>query len=336
MKIISMKKLFFIAIAAIVTAGAYADEPRRPFRPKFNPENPDAHDPVMACEDGVYYTFTTGFGIGVMSSADMKTWKQEKSPLTPAPQWAMDLIPAYKGHTWAPDIIKWGDRWYLYYSCSAFGKNTSAIGVATNKTLNPESPDYKWEDLGLVVQSIPGETNWNAIDPNVVIDDNGEPWLTYGSFWDGIQLVKLQRDMKTMAGEPVTIARRKVAEPSGKSAGDNAIEAPFIVKRDGWYYLFVSHDYCCRGLKSNYKTAVGRSKNVEGPYVDKEGKPLSEGGGTVIAAEDNDYAGVGHCSAYDFDGNWWFVAHGYDKNQRGASKLVVKPIVWNDGWPELD
>lgn len=152
---------------------------------------PDVHDPVLAKENGRYYMFTTGMGIGMMSSDDMIHWRHEKAPLDPIPSWAHDLVPAYNGHTWAPDIQKVGDRWYLYYSCSTFYQNISVIGLATNKTLDPTSPDYHWEDQGLVIQSRPRIDDFNAIDPNLILDKKGRPWLTFGSFWDGIQLVQL-------------------------------------------------------------------------------------------------------------------------------------------------
>ena len=305
---------------------------------EFDAANPDVHDPVMAYEDGVYYMFTTGFGIGMMSSTDLVNWKQEKAPLDPIPEWPKTPVPAYQGHTWAPDIIKVGDKWYLYYSCSTFYKNISAIGVAVNKTLNPQSPDYKWEDLGMVIMSSPGVNDWNAIDPNVIIDKKGNPWMTFGSFWDGIQLVKLKKDMKTPVGEPKTIARRRnpwsVAHLQ-PTANTNAIEAPFITYHDGYYYLFVSYDYCCKGLSSNYKTVVGRSKNVDGPYLDKEGKDMAATGGTVLVGESDRYSGVGHCSVYEFNGKWYIAAHAYDKSRKGASKLFLHEIRWEDGWPVI-
>ncbi|MDE5982453.1 MAG: family 43 glycosylhydrolase [Duncaniella sp.] len=313
-------------------------KPRGGFRHTFDPTDPDVHDPVMARENGRYYMFTTGMGIGLMSSPDMKTWQIEKAPLDPIPAWAKGPVPTYEGHTWAPDVIKVGDRWYLYYSCSTFYKNISAIGVATNKTLDPQSPDYKWEDLGMVIQSRPGIDDWNAIDPNVIIDGKGRPWMTFGSFWDGIQLVQLKKDMKTPAGRPKTIARRRNPETVAhfqETANNNAIEAPFIVSHDGYYYLFASYDFCCRGLSSNYKTVVGRSKKIEGPYLDRNGKDMARRGGTLLAAESERYSGVGHCSVYEWDGKWYIAAHAYDKRKNGASKLFLREIKWVDGWPVI-
>ena len=137
----------------------------------FDTKNPNAHDPVMAKgEDGRFYCFMTGMNVGVMSSADMKEWKMEPSALKETPAWAMDTVPGYKGHTWAPDISYHNGQWYLYYSCSTFGKNGSAIGLATNKTLDPNSPDFCWEDKGMVIASHRKQDNWNAIDPNVIVD----------------------------------------------------------------------------------------------------------------------------------------------------------------------
>ncbi|MDE6438494.1 MAG: family 43 glycosylhydrolase [Muribaculaceae bacterium] len=303
----------------------------------FDAADPDVHDPVMAFENGRYYLFSTGMGINMLSSDDLMTWRQESSPLDSVPSWTTHPVPEYRGHTWAPDILRHDGKWYLYYSCSSFGKNSSAIGVTVNSTLDPSSPEYRWEDLGLVIHSVPGVTDWNAIDPNVIIADNGEPWMTLGSFWDGIQLVRLDSDMKTPIGNPVTIARRFRRTPAeaGHTANDNAIEAPFIIRHDGYYYLFASHDYCCRGLDSNYNTVVGRSRNITGPYTGPDGTDMAEGGGQLLIGPGERYSGVGHCSVYNFGDKWYFLAHGYDKSHNGASKLVIRNLRWDNGWPVI-
>lgn len=306
---------------------------KRRRRPMFDAQNPNVHDPVMAYENGKYYIFATGNGIQVMSSTDMKTWSPEKPVFDKAPQWATELIKGYWGHTWAPDIIYANGMWHLYYSCSTFGKNTSAIGLTVNKTLDPKSPDFKWEDRGLVISSEGGKNNWNAIDPNIIIDKKGTPWLNWGSFWDGIQLVKLQKDMQTPTSDKsITISRRHDIRKSKR--GGNPVEAPFIIKRGKYFYLLVSFDYCCKGLQSNYKVAVGRSKKIEGPYKDKEGNLMEYGGGTIIAGPNEEYAGIGHCSAYEFNEKWYIVAHAYSKKHNGASKLYIKEMEFDkDGWP---
>ena len=195
------------------------------------------------------------------------------------------------------------------------------------------------EDQGKVIQSQPRIDDFNAIDPNLILDKKGKPWLTFGSFWDGIQLVQLdKKDMKTPVGKPVTIARRRNPESvahNQPTANSNAIEAPFITYRDGYYYLFVSFDFCCKGISSNYKTAVGRSKKVTGPYLDMNGKPMTETGGSIVVGESERYSGVGHCGVYEMNGKWYIIAHGYDKAKNGASKLFLRELRWDGGWPTV-
>ena len=303
------------------------------------------HDPVMIKEKDTYYVFCTGFGISVWSSKDLKNWRKEAPVFSKAPQWAVDTIPNFRGHIWAPDISYHNGQYYLYYSVSAFGKNTSAIGVATNKTLDSSSSDFKWIDHGRVLQSYPGNTNWNAIDPKLILDRKGNAFLVFGSFWDGIKLVRLTKDLlqpaESLSNIP-TIASRKTSsstdnppavDDNPKDAGGNAIEAPFIFKKDAYYYLFVSIDYCCKGEKSTYKVVFGRSKDVEGPYLDKEGKELRGGGGTMIVQGDKNWYGAGHNAAYTFDGKDYIIYHGYDASDKGRSKLIIKQMKWEDGWP---
>lgn len=317
---------------------------------------PKVHDPVMAKgEDGRYYIFSTGIGISVMSSADLNDWQKEApvfNPHTGIPQWAKDSVPGYRGHTWAPDISYQDGKWLLYYSCSTFGKNSSAIGLATNKTLDSKSPDFNWEDKGMVIKSHKHIDNWNAIDPNLIVAGNNR-LLVYGSFWDGIQMVRLADDFKTPITKPVTIARRinkhltiseldqidnfTIEGGDTIEAGENAIEAPFIAYHDGYYYLFVSFDYCCRGQASTYKTVYGRSKHVEGPYFDKAGKAMEKGGGTLLYGPDEEFFGIGHCSVYEFDGKYYFLSHAYDKNRNGDARLFLKELKFDsDGWIQID
>lgn len=295
------------------------------------------HDPVMIKEKDIYYLFATGQGISVMSSRDMKNWKFEPSVFSEAPKWAVELIDGYHGHTWAPDVIYHGGLYHLFYSCSAFGKNTSAIGHATTPTLDRKNPRFKWTDHGMVIQSVPNRDSWNAIDPNIIIDEKGTPWMTFGSFWDGIRLVRLTEDLNSVA-EPqewYSISRRqRSVSVKGVDAGDGAVEAPFIMKHGEYYYLFVSFDYCCRGLKSDYKVAVGRSKDVRGPYLDRDGKSMEYGGGTIIVKGDKNWAGIGHCAAYKFEGKYYFIAHAYSVKNDGTPMLYVRTIKWTeDGWP---
>jgi arabinan endo-1,5-alpha-L-arabinosidase len=297
------------------------------------------HDPVIATQDGTFYLYNTGLGISVYSSKDLKKWKREPAVFAKKPEWADSVVPDFQNHIWAPDITFHKGTYYLYYSVSSFGKNTSAIGIATNTTLNPEDENYKWEDHGIVVQSVPNRDMWNAIDPNLVFDDEKTPWLAFGSFWDGLKLVKMDDSLKSIAQpeEWHTIARRERSfDLSDSDPGDAALEAPFIFKKNGYYYLFLSWDLCCRGERSTYKVVVGRSKVVTGPYVDKAGKPLNEGGGTLIIEGNENWYGAGHNSTYTFNDKDYILFHAYDANDKGTSKLKVTELKWDkDQWPKL-
>jgi arabinan endo-1,5-alpha-L-arabinosidase len=297
------------------------------------------HDPVMIKRKDKYYMFHTGNGISVSTSTDLVNWKKEKPVFATPPQWALEKVPSFKGHIWAPDITFYQGKYYLYYSISAFGKNTSCIGVATNLTLDSSDPAYNWTDHGLVIQSIPSKTNWNAIDPNFILDEKGNPYLSFGSFWDGIKLVKLTKDGLSTDQDLSTIptlARRydRSNDLISESAGDNPIEAPFIYKFKDYYYLFVSIDYCCRGVNSTYKISVGRSKNLEGPYIDNFGVNMARGGGRLVLEGNEGWHGVGHNAIIKIDSQEHLVFHGYDANDRGRPKLLIKKINWDrDGWP---
>lgn len=296
------------------------------------------HDPVMIKQDSTFYLFCTGPGISVWSSKDMKDWKKEKQVFETPPEWAVKAIPAYRGHTWAPDISYHNGMYYLYYSVSAFGKNTSCIGLATNKTLNPSSKDFKWTDHGKVIQSVPGRDMWNAIDPNLAMDESNTPWLVFGSFWNGIKLVKLNPDMNAVAVPEkwyTVAARSRNPILPDSVAGDGAIEAPFIFKKDNYYYLFVSIDYCCRGEKSTYKVIVGRSEKIQGPYLDRDGVAMNSGGGSLIVEGNKEWYGAGHSATVNFDGADYLVFHGYDAADNGRSKLRIEKINWVNGWPAL-
>jgi arabinan endo-1,5-alpha-L-arabinosidase len=288
--------------------------------------------------DSAWYLYCTGEGISAWTSVNGGDWQRLPPVFTKPPAWTLESVPGFKGHFWAPDISYYKGEYFLYYAVSSFGKNGSCIGLAVNKTLNPDSRDYHWIDQGKVVQSVPGRDRWNAIDPNLIVDTDGVPWLAFGSFWSGIKLVQLRADRRgpSTPEKWFTIAARPESPAySDTVAGDAAIEAPFIFRKNDWYYLFVSFDYCCRGEKSTYKMMVGRSRSVQGPYLDKDGAAMTQGGGSLVLEGGPEWHGVGHnavVSALDGD---WLIFHGYDAKDRGKSKLRMKKLSWVDDWPSV-
>lgn len=300
--------------------------------PILNGQNIRVHDPVMIKADSLYYLFCTGNGITVWKSADRVKWQRDSAVFAQPPTWALQAIPNFKGHIWAPDIAWYRDRYYLFYSVSRFGKNTSAIGLASNSTLHRESPNFQWQDQGALIESVPGRDDWNAIDPNLVLDKKGKPWMSFGSFWSGIQMVPLKSDLSGVAGKVQTIASRP-RNTDQNEPGNGAIEAPFIVQRGAFFFLFVSFDYCCRGKESTYKIMVGRSRKVNGPYVDRDGKALLKGGGTLVLAGDENWSGLGHNAVCTFEGEDYLVYHAYDAKDNGRPKLQMRKLRWVRGWP---
>ena len=299
------------------------------------------HDPVLMREKGVYHLFSTGIGPagqGVVServSTDLVNWRAGTPPFAKLPAWAVKAIPG-AGNMWAPDISFVNGRYRLYYSVSTFGSNRSAIGLATNATLNPKARGYGWRDEGLVVMSTPGE-DFNAIDPAFIADRDGRHWLSLGSFWSGLKLFELDRRTgKPLrpGAKPVSIASRPV--PAG---APSIIEAPYIFERGGWYWLLASYDYCCKGVNSTYYTVVGRSKAITGPYLGKDGSAMLQGGGTIFLRADlqekQRFRGPGHAGHFrEADGTDRVVFHAYDRQNKGAPTLRVATINWGaDGWP---
>jgi len=292
---------------------------------------PAAHDPVIIKQGEYYYLFTTSHGISVKRSRDLITWEYMGAVFRPAPEWASEQIPLFDGNIWAPDIAYVDGKYYLYYSISSFGKNRSRIGLAVNTTLDPKDPDYQWEDRGPAVKSEP-YNNYNAIDPNLARDAEGRYWLSFGSFWGGIKLVEIDPD----TGAPLSDPPELISLASRPGVQYNPIEAPFIISKNGYYYLFVSFDFCCRGLQSTYKIAVGRAEQITGLYFDRDGKDMLVGGGTIVLEGSDKYAGVGHNAVLQEGDKDWLVFHAYNVKRSGMAVLQIRPIIWTeDGWPTV-
>jgi len=300
----------------------------------------DIHDPAMAKEGDTYYLFSSGPGITFYSSKDMVTWKLRGRIFPGDPSWARRVASKFDGHVWAPDIIHHQSKFYLYYAVSSPAQNSSAIGVTVNKTLNPDAPGYHWKDQGIVLQSVPGRDLWNAIDPNIIVDENGAAWMDFGSFWSGIKLVELDSTWTALAKpeEWYSLAKRERSIfVDDRVPGPAEIEGPFIFKKGGYYYLFTSWGLCCRGIHSTYHIMVGRSQTLQGPYLDEDGKSLCQGGGTLLLRGNKDWPGLGGQSVYTFDGKDYIVFHAYEAADNGLQKLKIAELHWDAAqWPTVD
>ena len=266
------------------------------------------HDPstVVMCS-GKYYTYGTG-GSSLVSD-DGWTWHSG----TPLPRRGL-----------APDVIHLGDRYYVYVAANIGAQPKAAVNMIWSKTLDPNSPDYKWEEGGVVASS-DGVEDSNAIDPGVFLDPtSGKLWLTYGSYFGYIRLVEL--DPKT--------GKRINPNDQPRNLAINC-EASDMIYHDGWYYLLATHGSCCRGSDSGYNIRLGRSRKVTGPYLDAEGVDMIQGGGKMLIGSGGRYVGAGHFGLLDLgEGVMKFSMHWEaDLDRGGASVLDIRPLLWKDGWP---
>ena len=289
-----MKRLHTLLAALAVIAAAHAQIGA-----------PYIHDPSTLAEcDGKWYTFGTGGG-GIISD-DGWTWHSGADR---------------PGGGAAPDMMKIGDRYLCIYGATGgglFGGHNGRILTMWNKTLDPKSPDFKWS-TAIEVASSDGMEDCDAIDPCLLLDPTtGRLWATYGTYFGNIRLIEL--DPKT--GERV----------KGNVEKDVAIdcEASALMYRDGWYYLLGTHGTCCDGVNSTYNIVVGRSRSVEGPYLDNVGRDMFHGGGRMVIAAGDRATGAGHFGSTVINEGVEVMSF---HDMGGRSVLAVRPLLWKNGWP---
>lgn len=286
------------------------------------------HDPSLIWNGARYDLFATGGRLNIQSSVNLQQWSSAGSVFSVQPAWIATALGSAPADLWAPDVSYFNCAYHVYYAGSSFGSNNSVIGLATNPTLDPTRPDYQWTDRGQVVRSRSSD-DYNAIDPNLAFDEAGAAWLSFGSFWSGIKLLKI--DAST--GKPSS-ADTTIYSIAGRNGG--AIEAPSIVSHNGFYYLFVSYDACCKGVQSTYRTMVGRATKVTGPYLDKAGAAMTSGNAEPLLASAGRYIGPGGGTAFRNGATYLYAFHYYDGMDNGASKLSIRPINWDSAdWPVL-
>ena len=228
------------------------------------------HDPTIIRQGSQYYVLGTDAGqtgnLLIRCSSDKINWKICGSVFATPPPEVLAVFPALVS-LWAPDVSYFNGLYHVYYAASGFGANHSLIGLATSPTMNPSDPNYKWTDQGIVLSS-QTTSNFNAIDPNILVDtdSNGNVthvWLTYGSFWNGI----FQREINPTTGMLSTTNTTVTNLAMRPAVSGDPIEGPSLVKHNGYYYLFVSFGSCCNAnyTTDNYQIAVGRSTSPNGP-----------------------------------------------------------------------
>ena len=270
------------------------------------------HDPGIT-KESIWWlgeTSTAG-GIAIKYSADGKAWTQGVPIFGSGLSWWT----AYNGNTastWAPDISRFNSKTNVFYAVSTFGSTKSAIGLAQATSMATGD----WVDKGIIVSSVAG-ASVNAIDPSFVTSSSGTPYLTYGSWGNGIYITQLNSSTLKPTGNAY-----RIATASGGLEGAN------IVYNGDYYYLFASKGICCAGASSTYYIVYGRSTSITGPYLDKSGVDLKNAGGTVFESSDSAYAGSGGQSV----ANGVIARHRYAKSN-GASILFISDLNFSGGWP---
>ncbi len=279
---------------------------------------PPSHDPTHMVKDGSrYYIFTTGDGIWNMSASnsDFSDWQTESLVFSSGtwPGWINSYVPGFEGFFWAPEIIYMNGAWHLYYSCSTWGSQNSAIGVVTTPSLVSRT----WNDQGMVVYTT-SSSDHNAIDPGLFKDNEGKVWMTYGSYWSGIVMTELD----SITGKPVNPGNLYYV-------ANNSCEASNVLVHGSYYYLFFNRGACCSGIHSTYHILMGRSINPTGPFYDKDSVSTNNGGGSLFLHSDGFFIGPGHFGY----GEGKLTYHYYDGLAGGAAKLKIGTIEWEDNWP---
>lgn len=282
----------------------------------------EAHDPSLIEAGATYYLFHTGPGIPLKTSTDLLSWKAAGSAFEELPAWIGELLPDVT-NLWAPDVVRFGGLYHLYYAASTFGTGESCIGHATASDLRV---DTVWNDQGpLICSDVDEIVDWDAIDPNHFVDADGQRYMVFGSYSTGIKMIPLDGDGNRQGEAMFDLAQRPV---------EVAIQAPTALYRAPYYYLFSTFDRCCEGVNSTSNIRIGRAEQVEGPYVDRDGAELLEGGGSVFLEGNERFRGVGANSIFQIAGRTFHAYHAYDANAAGTAILRIGQLGWDeDDWP---
>lgn len=296
-------------------------------------------DPSIIRAGSTYYAFSTdvvGSGIArhlpIRCSQDKLNWRACGSVFPDSiPAW-ISVVVAGNAGLWAPDVSFFSGQYHVYYCASTLGSQQSVIGLATNTTLDPTDLGYRWVDRGPVLASHRGD-DFNALDPNILVDHDGKVWLTYGSYWSGIK----QREIDPATGLLSTSNTTRYDLATRPGVSRNPIEGASLIAHGNYYYLFVSVDFCCepQTAQDNYKQAVGRASSPHGPFVDENGTPMLAGGGTVLLQGNALWNAPGGGSVFITpDGEDSIIVFHAQNLKRGATPYQwIKTLNWENGWP---
>lgn len=288
------------------------------------------HDPSAVIKAGsTYYVYATGGGF--KTSPDRMRWSAGSRVFPTAPAWWQDQILApERPALWAGDIVQRNGTFWYYYSVSAWMNFHSCIGLATNTTLDPADPAYKWIDKGVVIDSarggVGGKGRVNVIDPNLFADEDGKLYLNYGSYQNGLRQIRID----PANGLPLENPPKPVTLTTGLG------EAAFMIRAGDWYYLTCSRGKCCAGMESTYQVVYGRARAPEGPFLTKNGSSMLNNAYDILLTGDANHPGQGGQSFFRDRDSLFMVYHSYTAPD-GKSLLNIRPVYQDaTGWLTLD
>jgi arabinan endo-1,5-alpha-L-arabinosidase len=292
----------------------------------------------MMRQGSTYYLFSTDAGgaisgnLPIRCSADRVNWQLCGAVFNQIPAWVQAAVPGIGG-LWAPDISYFNGLYHLYYAGSIFATNTSVIGLATNTTLNASDSAYQWVDQGQALSSSSAD-DFNAIDPNILVDSDGSIWLTYGSYWTGIK----QRQIDPLSGKLLATNSTVYSLATRQGVQYDPIEGSSLVHKGDYYYLFVSFDGCCNPdpYKDTYRIMVGRGASPHGPFADMNGAGMMQGGGTqLLAGNGTTWNAPGGETIYLDSQHGDLITFHALHLPDGAAYVFINSLNWPSGWPQI-
>ncbi|MBA3767192.1 MAG: family 43 glycosylhydrolase [Acidobacteria bacterium] len=306
--------------------------------PVFDTDFPDPT--VIRASDGWYYAYATQtivngrmVNIQVARSSDLTRWEHLGDALPVKPAWANQTQ-----KLWAPHVSQHGATYYMYYSADPNTLTGLCLAVATSK-----SPRGPFTDTGKPLKC--GESFIN-IDP-MSFDDpaTGKRLLYWGSGFQPIRVQELAPDRKSFMPGSRAIELVQPIKDENPDNYERLIEGAWVIKRQGFYYLFYSGDNCC-GDKAHYAVMVARSRSATGPFetlAQASNKPNS-----VILERNERFVAPGHNSIVtDSAGQDWTFYHAIDSKNRllnnsiGGDRdvrriMLMDRVVYRNGWPQIE